>query len=100
MSRADRMAYLTLRTRAAEGSLTAMSVGKLSVTCICSRPIGFPQTRAGARRSAVGRAKGVIGLDLWVPKTCATWLDALGIAVSPVKRLGVGRPVLARPEVG
>jgi hypothetical protein len=28
---------------------------------------------------------------LWVPKTCATWADALGIAVGSVKRLGVGR---------
>jgi hypothetical protein len=37
---------------------------------------------------------------LWVPKTCATWADALGITVGSVKRLGVGRPVLARPEVG
>jgi hypothetical protein len=26
-----------------------------------------------------------------VPKTCATWADALGIAVGSVKRLGVGR---------
>jgi hypothetical protein len=39
-------------------------------------------------------------LHLWVPKTCAAWADALGIAVGSVKRLGVGRPVLARPEVG
>ena len=48
-------------------------------------------------------------LYLWVPKTYATWADALGIAVGSVKRLGVGRaglgsasagPVLARPEVG
>jgi len=37
---------------------------------------------------------------LWVPKTCPTWADALGIALDSVKRLGVGRPVLARPEVG
>jgi len=29
--------------------------------------------------------------DLWVPKTYATWADALGIAVGSVKRLGVGR---------
>jgi hypothetical protein len=28
---------------------------------------------------------------LWVPKTYATWADALGIAVGSVKRLGVGR---------
>jgi hypothetical protein len=27
---------------------------------------------------------------LWVPKTYATWADALGIAVGSVKRLGVG----------
>jgi hypothetical protein len=30
-------------------------------------------------------------LRLWVPKTYATWADALGIAVGSVKRLGVGR---------
>jgi hypothetical protein len=29
--------------------------------------------------------------DVWVPKTYATWADALGIAVGSVKRLGVGR---------
>jgi hypothetical protein len=33
---------------------------------------------------------GAVGL-LWVPKTYATWADALGIAVGSVKRLGVGR---------
>jgi hypothetical protein len=32
-----------------------------------------------------------IGGDLWVPKTCATWADALGTAVGSVKRLGVGQ---------
>jgi len=37
---------------------------------------------------------------LWVPKTCATWVDALGMVAGSVKRLGVGRPVLARPGVG
>ena len=30
-------------------------------------------------------------ISLWVPKTCATWADALGIAGGLVKRLGVGR---------
>ncbi|HUY47168.1 MAG TPA: hypothetical protein VMV92_15785 [Streptosporangiaceae bacterium] len=30
-------------------------------------------------------------VDLWVPKTYATWADALGIAAGSVKRLGVGR---------
>lgn len=29
--------------------------------------------------------------NLWVPKTYATWADALGIAVGSVKRLGAGR---------
>jgi hypothetical protein len=28
---------------------------------------------------------------VWVPKTYATWADALGIAVGSVKRPGVGR---------
>ena len=30
-------------------------------------------------------------LEVWVPKTCATWEDALGIAVGSVKWLGSGR---------
>jgi hypothetical protein len=34
--------------------------------------------------------------DLWVPKTCATWAGALGIAVGSVKWLGVGRSWLGR----
>ncbi len=48
---------------------------------------------------AAGLASHAAGL-VWVPKIYATWADALGIAVGSVKRLGVGGPVLARPEVG
>ena len=38
--------------------------------------------------------------SLWVPKTCATWADALQIAVGSVPRSGAGRQVLVRPEMG
>jgi hypothetical protein len=43
--------------------------------------------------------EGFVKQELWVPKTYATWADALGIAVGSVKRLGSAGPVLARPEV-
>ena len=39
-------------------------------------------------------------LGLWVPKTCATWADALRNAGGSVKRSASAGPVLARPEVG
>ena len=29
--------------------------------------------------------------DLWVPKTCVTWADALQFAVGPAPRSGLGR---------
>jgi hypothetical protein len=37
------------------------------------------------------QADRVVDQQLWVPKTYATWADALGIGVGSVKRLGVGR---------
>jgi len=45
-------------------------------------------------KETAGRPKDLRVLPIlgqWVPKTCATWADALGIAVGSVKRLGVGR---------
>jgi hypothetical protein len=30
-------------------------------------------------------------VGLWMPKTYATWAEALAFAVGPVNRLGVGR---------
>jgi hypothetical protein len=55
--------------------------------------LGGPGTlRNPARRDTESAVPGVAAAGhLWVPKTCATWADALGIAVGSVKRLGVGR---------
>ena len=39
-------------------------------------------------------------LLLWVPKTCATWADALQIAVGSVPRSAAGRTGSVRPEMG
>ena len=37
---------------------------------------------------------------LWVPKTRATWADALRFAVGSAPRSGAGRQDLVRPEMG
>jgi len=53
------------------------------------RQLGSGRTRGPAKISSPGSL--VAASVLWVPKTYATWVDALGIAVGSVKRLGVGR---------
>jgi hypothetical protein len=68
---------------------------------VSGAPVAEVARRYGVSRQAVhgwlGRyeREGLTGLadhsHLWVPKTYATWADALGIAVGSVKRLGVGR---------
>jgi len=51
---------------------------------------------AGLGTIAAGRAHGV----LWVPKTCATWPDALPAAGCSAMRPAHARPVLACQSVG
>ena len=51
------------------------------------------------RAQRVDADVGIPGMDenlfvLWVPKTYATWADALQIAVGSVPRSGAGRPGL------
>ena len=55
-----------------------------------------PQARAGDRGGTGTGNRPLLparepGLYLWVPKTCATWADALKIAVGSVPRSGAGR---------
>jgi hypothetical protein len=52
----------------------------------------------GMRLVFLGRGRSHRGdrPDLWVPKTCVTWADALH---SAVPRPAPGEPVLARPDV-
>jgi hypothetical protein len=40
------------------------------------------------------------GDDLWVPKTCDTWADALQIAVGSFRVRVPGERILIRPEMG
>ena len=46
-----------------------------------------------ASRDEIGGqlSEAIESADLWVPKTCATWADALQIAVGSVPRSGAGR---------
>jgi hypothetical protein len=46
------------------------------------------------------KARRAIRMEMWVPKTCATWADALQIMVGLVPHSGAGGQVLVGPEMG
>jgi hypothetical protein len=62
---------------------------------------GLPAVRGKASQQIPGPpvAPWRPGLNLWVPKTCVTWVDALQIAVGPALCSGVGQQVLVCQEV-
>ena len=49
---------------------------------------------------ALAALESALGHDLWVPKTCATWPDALRAVGRSATRPAHARPVLACPSVG
>jgi hypothetical protein len=69
-------------------------VGNLTVT------LDNAGTSTAGLKSARTCLYAVTTTILWVPKTCATWADALQNAGGSVKRSASAGPVLARPEVG
>jgi hypothetical protein len=55
------------------------------------------RTSRTSHRSLLRRARRLSCPSLWVPKTCATWADALRNVVGSVKRPASAGPVLAGP---